>query len=880
MSSRPEIFEEYTRRQYHVKASQRNPFGDEDEPIKFGDLDISTRIKVLHQLSTWTLGNVDRIRGLMPEDEDHLNWRIEPIGWDKEDRAYYVCDDNRLYRRSDEVPLPLTPKPKPKSTPKPKSKSKKPAPRKGTRSSKRRKLDESEDEEAEEPSEVDETMMDDNDITNGDITEAASAEEPGYGFTSKTWECIAVTLEDYQEFMASIFRSRDSNEKQLRKRLEEDVMPIIEKRADAIRQKQLKKLRELENLQKMATAKRSSRLQDKAEREAKEQEDREAEEKHKAELRMAHEEQEKQKRIEEGHESRRLTREQRVREREAKRILHQEELARLEEEAGRADSQGVDGEAADAKRASDRQRQTQKEQHKKELEQLAEEDGNWYFDCSVCGQHGDNMDDGTHSIACDRCNVWQHSKCHGFTPKQAEHNDFIFVCSTCKRKEEDAKKPKLPTLKLHHRPSTSPDSKKATPRPVSANGQHQDVFPPNQHTRPSPASSANGLPFPHNGSTAQQPHRMPPVGNFAPQSQPQPAQQWNGSPQPAYQNQPHLGNGQQHYAQHHYAHHNAVASAGGHPPYNQQYAQQAPQQANGHGGPPGPNAYPSPYQQPYPQYQQHQQPYQQYAPPAQWQQYNHAPHHQGPLANGFQSPVKAPASKPTSSSPPQYSGSPSQSHGQPALQQSPRTNLPPPSQTRPSQSPVKSSPSSAYQQQDHRQQLLPPDNAPKLAQNNGHSAPSPQFQTPQMRGPSATGASPHANHVAADGMSGPWPQATKVIPEKHDQSPAPPPSSHVIGEKTVFPPATPLAPSPGQQTQQTGTIPVKKMQTSPPATIGGNVGGGPTFSPKHQVLQQAPQQSAPPMIQAHQAPDMDSRQQEQVPPGENTPQNTAADIKP
>jgi prophage antirepressor-like protein len=126
-----------------------------------------------------------------------------------------------------------------------------------------------------------------------------SEQEPGFGFTSKTWECIAITLEEYQEFMASIFRSRDPNEKQLRARIEEDVLPIIEKRAEAIRQKKLKKLRELENVQKMATAKRSGRLASKAEREAKEQEERDAEERKRQDLKMAHEEQERQKRIEE-----------------------------------------------------------------------------------------------------------------------------------------------------------------------------------------------------------------------------------------------------------------------------------------------------------------------------------------------------------------------------------------------------------------------------------------------------------------------------------------------------------------------------------------------------------------------------------------------------
>lgn len=289
-----------------AKAPQRNPFGNEEEPTPFNELDVYTRIRVLQQLSTWTLGNAERIRGLMPEDEDHLTWRMEPLGWDKEDRAYFVLDDNRLYRRSDERIAPPTPVQKPKAKPKSKAKTKAKLPQsRGTRTSKRRKVDENEDEEEqlqEEQGQTDDTVLADTVMTNAEETNAVveeQEEEAGYGFTSKTWELIAITLDEYQDFMASIFRSRDPNEKLLRARLEEDVIPIIEKRAEAIRQKQLKKLRELENVQKLATAKRSSRLAGKAEKEAHEREEREAEEKRQADLRMAREEQARQLRIEE-----------------------------------------------------------------------------------------------------------------------------------------------------------------------------------------------------------------------------------------------------------------------------------------------------------------------------------------------------------------------------------------------------------------------------------------------------------------------------------------------------------------------------------------------------------------------------------------------------
>ncbi|KXT10031.1 hypothetical protein AC579_1227 [Pseudocercospora musae] len=892
----PDIFDEYTRRQYLAKAPQRNPFGDEEEPVPFNHLDIYTRIQVLQQLSTWTLGNAERIRGMMTQDENHTGWRMEPLGWDKEDRAYYVLDDNRLYRRADEPIPPPTPKVKAKN--KAKSKAKKSAPRKGTRASKRRKIDDSEDDEPEATPEADDTAIEDTEMVNG-TSEIVTEDEPGYGFTSKTWECVAVTLEEYQDFMAGIFRSRDPNERQLRKAIEEDVLPIIEKRAEALRQKQLKKVRELENLQKMATAKRSSRLADKADKEAKEREEREAEEKRQRDLKMARDEQDRQKRIEEGHESRRLTREQRVREREAKRILHEEELAKLEDEAERAESQGPnENPTEDTKRASGRQRENQREQHKKELERLAEEDGNWYFDCSVCGQHGENMDDGSHSIACDRCNVWQHSKCHGFTPKQAEQDDFVFICSTCKRKEEDAKKPKIPPLKLHNRTSASPETHKASSRPSTANGKFGNGAEPHlarpQQYPASPGagqfaygSSSLGFQAHPNGQPPPSTYMLPPVSNFAPrppQNQPQQSpQHWQGKPPPihgyqsspsanGYAGQAHAG----HQQQHQYAHQAAVASSGGHPQqHHQHYAQPTPYQASGYSARAPGTVHPAPQHQHYqPQYSpQHQKQLPQYHSQ---HLHPHAVAHgqvsQGSsqLANGFQSPVKA-APKFASSPPPQQhpqvartpqapssyppQQQPYHQQHQQHLQQSPRTNLPPPAPRSSAHSPVKSSP--PPQPPALYPRSSPSQHPPQLARTpqqsfeaplaNGHH-PGAQVHTPQMHPPSshaAQGASPNGTHVAADGMSGPWPEGSKAIPQKHDQSPVPPGSAQSVGDMKVLPPATPLAPSPGQQAALTaGSVPVKKMQPSPdlkPANT------SPFPSSRSEALKASPQQNQQPL---------------------------------
>jgi len=844
MRCRPDLFDEYTRRQYLAKAPRRNPFGDDEEPAKFNDLDIYTRIQILQQLSTWTLGNADRIRGMMPADEDHLNWRMEPLGWDRDDNAYYVLDDNRLYCRSDEPVPPPTPKPKAKRKPKKSFKGR------GTRTSKRRKVEDADDEEQEiVSSDAGSKAQEDTAIANG-VEE--SEEEPGYGFTGKTWSCVAITLDEYDSFLGIILRSRDPNEKQLRKRIEEDVRPIIEKRAEALRQKQLRRMRELENLQKLATAKRSGRLADKAEKERHEREKREAEEKRQRELEMALEEQERQRRIEEGHESRRLTREQRLKEREVKRILHEEELKRLQEQEERASSQDPNGiSGQDSKRMSSRQVATQKEQHKKHLEELAEDDGKWYFDCSVCGMHGENLDDGTHSLACDKCGVWQHSKCHGFSKKQAEENSFTFVCKSCKAKEAEATRPKIPPIKLKHKASVSPEESKRISRLASSENQKRDSGLPahvqrqldGAHSpvgpRPSPGpfgqQITNGPSLPPQRHVQGAPeYRYPPVSNFAPHQEAAQQQPWSanhyiqpnrpsfgyaGSPPPLMANG--YNSPPQHQHQHQYAHNNAVASSGGHPYYQAQAQFQSPPNGYSPHGPP--NQYETAQVQPYsfrsqnpPQgYQQqqyHPPQYQNQRPSSSHQlplspyghQQQHKPSQHGNLMNGLQPHVKdnavpaAPSDGPVQSQPQQHS---------PLLQQNSKASFPPPPTIRQHAiTPMKASPHQS-QASFHRPQQPSPTMAQQTPQHSLHRPPL-KFQTPQTQ-ISPTQAS--VNGVAADGMAGPWPKGSKDIPQKHDQPFVPPSSAHSIGETKVIPPVAALAPSPSQQPiGASGMIPVKK----------------------------------------------------------------------
>jgi hypothetical protein len=200
---------------------------------------------------------------------------MEPTGWDSEDRVLFVLDDNRMYRRTDPPP----PEPK-KVKAKPKSKKSR-----GSRASKRQKVSTPE---PEEPAEEGESQMD---------QQTEESEDDGFG--GMKWECICVTLEDYQEYLSSIRKSRDPNEKILYKRLEEEVLPVMEGLAEEQARKQARKMRELENMQKLAMAKRSSRISSRLEKQKEHDEIEAAERRRQAELAMAKAEQEKQKKLEE-----------------------------------------------------------------------------------------------------------------------------------------------------------------------------------------------------------------------------------------------------------------------------------------------------------------------------------------------------------------------------------------------------------------------------------------------------------------------------------------------------------------------------------------------------------------------------------------------------
>ncbi|EEQ28636.1 putative DNA-directed RNA polymerase [Microsporum canis] len=484
-------FEEYTRRQYLAKAPLRNPFGDGETPLKFHQLDIFQRIRVLQQLSAWTLWNPDRFRERMGEvkETDQIQWRINEIGYDRDEHQYYVLDDNRLYRR-------IEPQIPPDQPAKRKVNSRKS--RAGVRASKRRKVAEPQDE------------------TDGQGNEADGEASAPSSSRDYEWECVAVTLDDYNTFIDSLKKSKDLNEQALRDRLMEDVLPVIEKIEESQQKKALRREKELIALEKLATAKRSSRIASKQDRIRQEAQAAEEAKRQEAERIAEQKAKEKAEKVEKERQYRLMTREQRLKDREEKRKQQEEELVRLTEKAKLAE----DGEA----RISHRTFNAELEKRQKGLEKLETED--WTFDCSGCGVHGENLDDGSHSVACDKCNVWQHSKCLGISQADAEKDDFHFICSDCKRRIEEAKRPKIPPLKFRIASSASPPSKQE-PKPDNTSVDIKN--PPASNHNVSPTQQFRPAPMEPRLFTSNPPVASHPI--FAQNSVP-PQSTYHPAPQP------------------------------------------------------------------------------------------------------------------------------------------------------------------------------------------------------------------------------------------------------------------------------------------------------------------------------------------------------------
>jgi hypothetical protein len=335
------------------------------------------------------------------EEPDQTTWRIEPFGWDYDDRTYYLLDDNRLYRQSEPLPPPA-----PSVRPSKKTKAGRVALRKRRR-----------------------TTL--GSVDGGDESLVEDEPEPAdNGIGGCKWECVAVNLDQLTRFMNTIKKSRDENEQILHARLEESLLPIFERQEASQKRKEQAREKELLAMAKMATAKRSSRLAGKAEHQRIEQQAREEEERRRSEELAARKREaaalKSQQKTAMDREQRLQSRQDRIQERQAQRLRYEEDLAKL----------SGDDTSRSAGRMSQRRLQSEIEKNRQALQELDELEDDWIFDC-VCGAYG-QVDDGTHSISCERCNTWQHSACLGIGAGEAEAPDFHFVCEPCRQREAAA----------------------------------------------------------------------------------------------------------------------------------------------------------------------------------------------------------------------------------------------------------------------------------------------------------------------------------------------------------------------------------------------------------------------------------------------------------
>ncbi|SPO32232.1 uncharacterized protein UTRI_02789 [Ustilago trichophora] len=91
-------WQHHLRTQYDLRDAESNSrFGTAEQPIEWAQLSLEDKIATLHDLCEWQLMDPERFRKLVKSEEDITTWRVSPIGWDANDNAYWLFDDNRIW---------------------------------------------------------------------------------------------------------------------------------------------------------------------------------------------------------------------------------------------------------------------------------------------------------------------------------------------------------------------------------------------------------------------------------------------------------------------------------------------------------------------------------------------------------------------------------------------------------------------------------------------------------------------------------------------------------------------------------------------------------------------------------------------------------------
>lgn len=587
----------YAQKEFEKRAQDQNPWLEEDA-VNYEYFSLETKLFILSSLCEWQLDDPEQFRSnFKEEDEVAVEWRVDPIGHDANDRTYWLFDDNRLYREN--PPVKANNKKAKQAAAKVAQQKPVPDNRRGTRRSTRgQKVEESEPEQEPE-------------FETPPIT-------PGV-----QWEPVCITQQEWEDFANLFHRSKHPDEKALHNLINDDILPKI---LGEFKEKEKKR----EALEAIANRKRSSRIvirefevQEKARLEAlRQQEQQAAAELRKQELRERRAERERQlqqhirdNRLKER-EERLKARENAIWEREAKKKQQQQRIAKEREE-----------------RKKKRVAGGHKDEHSEDeagRHQDEEEEEDWVFDC-VCGVFGNNLDDGELMIACGKCNVWQHVACLKQEDAQqgkaeTDWESVDFTCPRCiikekrkaMRKEKKEQKLREEALTgtvgadVSSEPNVPKESKKVPKEKVPKEKVLKDKV-------KSPKSRLGPL---TNGHYPQPAAYVGP-SNYSTQPYPPPGQPHAYQPEASYHRDHHVQPPQPYYNGH-------PVSNGNPGPVPGHYAYQpaASQQPHNQYSPPPPsshNHYQQPYQQPYQQQPPHAGHYGSHTPTPSYQAYLPSP---------------------------------------------------------------------------------------------------------------------------------------------------------------------------------------------------------------------------------------------------------------
>lgn len=468
---------------YRGFEASENPMGTSTEPeelSKFETMDPSTRITILYAFSRWIVmedgfhDKVEKLLAVAAKDGDEdgpsnaQSFKVDPVGWRGDFGVYYLLDDNRLYYMEDQGPdlsevnpkeLPGYKEPKKEET----GKKRRGEPlssiarKRRARAAQRRKSgdevkEEKEEEKEEEPGKTQEYIS---------LAEALGRDTP---LEKIKWECVCVTLEDWEKFVESLRLSKKEYDKLFYKYLNNHLLPVLREHEEKRVREAWARERARIKSRLVVNRKRSSRLEEKSIRleQRAEDERRNAEEqRHRIE----------QRRMEREERERLAAREKRLEERD-ERILRerlglkpinqqlaivQQELEEEEESSGRRRSARNSRSSSPAPNRSTRS--SSRISKNKEpvvivgVRRLGAVTENWEFDCK-CGIFGDNYDDGKLIVKCKECALWMHVKClsereelekvaaraneGNIEPESPPtHVEYEYTCERCERKQQE-----------------------------------------------------------------------------------------------------------------------------------------------------------------------------------------------------------------------------------------------------------------------------------------------------------------------------------------------------------------------------------------------------------------------------------------------------------